>query len=47
MTPSGWLAIILEILLAIWLVRFIWRTEEERPTEDIVPATDKEVELVG
>lgn len=47
MSPSGWLAIAIEILLAIWVIRLIWRTEEERPTEDIVPATDEEVELVG
>jgi len=47
MAPSAWLAIILEVLLAIWVVRLIWRTEGERPTEDIVPTTDEEVELVG
>ena len=47
MSPLAWLAILLEVLLAIWVVRLIWRTEEERPTEEIVPATDEEVELVG
>ena len=46
MSPLAWLTIILEILLAIWVVRLIWRTENERPTKDIVPATDEEVELV-
>ncbi len=47
MTPLAWLAIVLEIVLAVWVVRLIWRTEGERPTEEIVPATDEDVELVG
>ena len=47
MTPLVWLAIVLEIMLAVWVVRLIWRTEAERPTEEIVPATDEDVELVG
>ena len=46
MTPLAWIMIILEVLLAIWVVRLIWRIEEEKPTEDIVPATDEDVELV-
>jgi hypothetical protein len=46
MTPLAWLAIALEVVLAIWVVRLIWRTENARPTEDIVPNTDDEVELV-
>ncbi len=47
MSGLAWLAIGFEILLAVWVVRLIWKTESERPTEEIVPATDEEVELVG
>jgi hypothetical protein len=47
MSTLVWLAFGLEIMLAVWVVRFIWRTENERPTEKIVPSTDEEVELVG
>ena len=46
MTPLAWLMIALEVLLAIWVFRLVWRTEAERPTEDIVPANDADVELV-
>ena len=46
MTPLAWLMIILDGLLAIWVARLIWRTEAEKPTEEIVPATDQDVELV-
>ena len=46
MTPLAWLTILIEILLAIWVIRLIWKTEGERPTEQIVPATDEDVELV-
>ena len=47
MTTLAWLTIALEVLLAVWVIRLIWRTETARPTEEIVPATDKDVELVG
>ena len=47
MTPLVWLALVLETMLAVWVVRLIWRTEAERPTEEIVLATDEDVELVG
>jgi hypothetical protein len=47
MTTLAWLTIALEVLVAIWVIRLIWKTEDARPTETIVPATDKEVELVG
>ena len=47
MTPLLWLTLALEVLFAAWVVRLIWRTEQERPTEQIVPATAEEVELVG
>ena len=47
MTPLVWPALVLETLLAVWVVRLIWRTEGQRPTEEIVPATDEDVELVG
>jgi hypothetical protein len=46
MTTVAWLTIVLEILLAVWVIRLVWRTENERPTEQIVPATDDDVELV-
>ena len=46
MTLLAWLVIIMEILLAGWVARLVWRTEQERPTADIVPATDEDVELV-
>ena len=47
MTAVAWLTIFLEVLLAAWVVRLVWRTEDERPTEEIVPAADDDVELVG
>jgi hypothetical protein len=46
MTTVAWLTIVLEILLAVWVIRLVWRTENERPTEQIVPAVDDDVELV-
>ena len=46
MTTAGWLTIAVEILVAVWVVRLIWRAENERPTEQIAPATDADVELV-
>ena len=46
MTTAGWLTILLEVLVAVWVVRLIWRAESERPTEEIAPATDSDVELV-
>ena len=47
MTLAAWLTIVLEALLAVWVVRLVWRTENERPTEEIVPAAADDVELVG
>lgn len=47
MTTLAWLTILVEVGVAIWVIRLVWRTESERPTEQIVPATDEEVELVG
>ena len=46
MTTAGWLTIAIEILVAAWVVRLIWRVETQRPTEEIAPATDSDVELV-
>ena len=46
MTAAGWLTILLEVLVALWVVRLIWRVENERPTEEIAPDLDAEVELV-
>ena len=46
MTTAGWLTILLEVLVAVWVVRLVWRVESERPTEGIVPATGDDVELV-
>lgn len=36
----------LEIAILLWVIRLIWKAEREEPTESIVPATDKDVELV-
>ena len=47
MTALAWLTILAEVLLAVWVVRLVWRTETGRPTEEIVPAGDDDVELVG
>ena len=47
MTTLAWLTIALEVVVAIWVVCLIWKTEDSRPTETIVPANDDEVELVG
>ena len=47
MTALAWLTILAEVLLAIWVIRLVWRTETDRPTEEIVPAGDDDVELVG
>ena len=46
MTSTAWLTIVVEVLLAIWVVRLIWRTENACPTEEIVPAGEDDVELV-
>ena len=47
MTALAWLTILAEVLLAILVIRLVWRTETDRPTEEIVPAGDDDVELVG
>ena len=40
------LTIGIEILLAVWVIRLVWKTENNRPTEEIVPAEEDDVELV-
>ena len=47
MTPLAWIFIVLEVVLCIWLVTVVWRTEQETPTESIIPVTEDDVELVG
>lgn len=42
----AWALLIGEIVLVIWVLRFIGRIEKERPTETIVPHTDADVRLV-
>ena len=42
----AWLTIGIEILLAVWVIRVVWNTENNRPTEEIVPAEEDDVELV-
>tara|TARA_B100000949_G_C14027806_1_gene344110 strand:+ start:340 stop:486 length:147 start_codon:yes stop_codon:yes gene_type:complete len=37
---------VLEIVIAFWVVWLICKTERDDPTELIVPATDEDVELV-
>ena len=46
MTTIAWLTIGIEILLAVWVIRVVWKTENNRPTEEIVPAEEDDVELV-
>ena len=46
MDTTIWLALVVEALLAAGVVRLIWRTERDKPTENIVPATEADVELV-
>ena len=36
----------LEIAILLWAIRLVWKAEREEPTESIIPATDKDVELV-
>ena len=45
-TVLEWFMVALEIAILLWVIRLVWKTEREEPTESIVPATDKEVELV-
>lgn len=47
MGSLAWSLIGLEVILAIWVVRLVWRVEAERPTESIVPKTDADAELVA
>ena len=47
LTPFAWILILLELVLCGWLLRVIWKTESEMPTETIVPKSDEDVELVG
>jgi hypothetical protein len=42
----AWGFLIGEVVLVIWVMRFIGRVEKERPTESIVPATAADIELV-
>ena len=46
MGPLLWLILGAEALLVIWVIRLVWHTEQQNPTEDIVPATEADVELV-
>ena len=43
---AAWGFLIGEVVLVIWVMRFIGRIERERPTESIVPATAADIELV-
>ena len=36
----------LEIAILLWAIHLVWKAEREEPTESLVPATDKDVELV-
>jgi len=47
LTPFAWILIVLELGLCAVLLRVIWKTESEKPTETIVPKSDEDVELVG
>ena len=38
--------VLLEIGIFLWAIRLVWKAEREEPTESIIPATDKDVELV-
>lgn len=40
------LMVLLEVAILLWAIHLVWKTEREEPTESIVPATDKDVELV-
>ncbi len=42
----AWGFLIGEVVLVIWVMRFIGRVEKERPTASIVPATAADIELV-
>ena len=44
MGPLLWLILGAEALLVIWVIRLVWHTEQQNPTEDIVPATEADVE---
>ena len=46
MGVAAWAFLIGEVVLVIWVLRFIGRIEKERPTESIVPATAADIELV-
>ena len=45
-TVLDWFMVALEIAILLWVIRLVWKAEQEEPTESIVPATDKDVELV-
>lgn len=45
-TVLDWFMVALEIAILLWAIHLVWKAESEEPTETIVPATDKEVELV-
>ena len=46
MSTTAWLSIAIETLVAVWVIRLIWRVESERPTEQVAPATDADAKLV-
>ena len=46
LTVLDWFMVLLEIGILLWAIRLVWKTEGEEPTESIIPATDKDVELV-
>ncbi|MCY3759119.1 MAG: hypothetical protein OXG96_15475 [Acidobacteria bacterium] len=45
-TALDWFMVALEIAILLWAIRLVWKAEQEEPTESIIPATDKDVELV-
>ena len=45
-TVLDWFMVTLEIAILLWAIHLVWKAEREEPTETIVPATDREVELV-
>lgn len=45
-TVVDWFMVALEIAILLWAIHLVWKAERDEPTESIVPATDREVELV-
>ncbi|MDE2665744.1 MAG: hypothetical protein OXI69_06305 [Acidobacteriota bacterium] len=46
MTVLDWFMVALEMAILLWAIRLVWKAEREEPTESIIPATDRDVELV-